>query len=65
MLENGVIGGLYDPKHTLNQSSINFTLFLCSSQIVHLPNGTFAKWYIRQIAHKPSIHAPFQDQRPS
>jgi hypothetical protein len=58
--KNGVIGGLYDPKHTLNQSSINFTLFLCSSQMVHRqmahsPNGSFAKWYIRQISHKPFV----------
>jgi hypothetical protein len=59
---NIVIFGLYDPKHTLNQSinqsinqsSINFTLFLCSSQMVHLPNGTFAKWFIRQMVHSPN-----------
>jgi hypothetical protein len=65
--KNGVIVGLYDPKHTLNQSinqSINqssliLTLFLCSSQMVHSPNGTFAKWFIRQMVHSPNSTQAF------
>jgi hypothetical protein len=40
--------------HSINQSSLIFTLFLCSSQMVHSPNGTFAKWFIRQMVHSPN-----------
>jgi hypothetical protein len=29
-------------------------LISCSSQMVHSPNGTFAKWHIRQMAHTPA-----------
>jgi hypothetical protein len=28
--------------------------------MVHSPNGTLAKWYIRQIAHKPTSVIKYQ-----
>jgi hypothetical protein len=37
----------YQPKN-------GFFLYLCSSQMVHSPNGTFAKWFIRQLVHSPN-----------
>jgi hypothetical protein len=53
--KNEVIVGLSAQKRGLSWVIGPKTgyLFLFSSQMVHSPNGTFAKWFIRQMAHTP------------
>jgi hypothetical protein len=46
---------------SINQAGRQAFLFLCSSQMVYSPNGTFAKWFIRQIKWyiRQMAHTPF------
>jgi hypothetical protein len=39
---------------SIYQSMKQASFFLCSSQMVHSPNGTFAKWFIRQKVQSPN-----------
>jgi hypothetical protein len=55
----------YTVNQSINQSTRQAFLFLCCSQMVHSPNGSIAKWYIRQMAHSPNGTHPKQTESES